>query len=195
MRDACLRGINGENLSNYFDLYFNSKYARTKYLPQDTNEGKYFDTDIIWKYLDYMRNPPDGRGMERDNIKHLRGACARLLSAQPHNGAFLLLGAFTTLYLELSKESKDRIEPLMASAKQQLFDGFMAYDKLGAMTLTELVAFVHDFAREVSEYEPRIGEYVTAHIEEPLQLELHARWVKEFTTRFIDLPTLAATAE
>lgn len=195
MRDACLMGLKGENLSNYFDLYFNSKYARTEYLPHDTKEGRYFDRDIIWKYLAFMRNPPDGRGMERDNVKHLRGACARLLSAQPHNGAFLLLGAFATLYLELSKESKDRIELLMVSAKQQLFDGFMAYDGLGVMTLTELVAFVQGFAKEVSGYEPRIGEYVTAHIEEPLQLELHARWVKEFTTRFIDFPTLAATAE
>lgn len=194
MRDACLMGLKGENLSNYFDLYFNSKYARTEYLPHDTKEGRYFDQDIIWKYLGYINNPPDGRGMERDNVKHLRGACARLLSAQPHNGAFLLLGAFATLYLELSKEANDRIEPLMVSAQQQLFDGFMAYDKLGTTTLTQLIDFVRCFAEGVAVYEKRIGEYVTAHIEEPLQLELHARWVKEFTNRFIDLPTPAAAA-
>ncbi len=96
MRDACLMGMNPkENLSNYFDLYFNSKYARTEYLPTDTKEGRVYNEAVVWKYLNFMTTPPDGRGQERDNIKHLRGACARLLSAQPGNGAFLLLSSRT----------------------------------------------------------------------------------------------------
>ena len=195
MGAACKTGLNpDENLSEYFDLYFNSKYARHQYLPTDTQQGKYFDQGLIWKYLDFMVRPPDNTGKERDNIKHLRGACSRLLAASPHNGAFLLLGAFSTLFLELTKHPKDRVDSLIESAQKQLFDGFLSYDKLGTMTLTELVAFVEKFAKETGRYDTRIGDYVTANIEEPLQLQLHTRWLTEFTTRFCDISTSPALA-
>ena len=59
----------------------------------------------------------------------------------------------------------------------------------GTMTLTELVAFVQKFARETGCYDIRIGDYVTANIEEPLQLQLHTRWLTDFTTRFCDITT------
>ena len=196
MGDACKLGLNSSyNLSEHFDLYFNSKYARHKYLPTDTLEGKHFDQDIIWKYLNFMRIPPLGEtGKERDNIKHLRGACSRLLAASPHNGAFLLLGAFSTLFLELTKPSDDQVQSLIESAQKQLFDGFLSYDKLGTMTLTELVAFVQKFALETGHYDIRIGSYVTANIEEPLQLQLHTRWLTEFTTRFCNISASPALA-
>ena len=193
MAEACEMGLRGENLSDYFDLYFNSKYAREKYLPTHTRQGKIFRPLTVWQYLAYMRQPPDGIGKERDNIKHLRGACARLLAASPDNGALLLLGAFATLYLELTKP--DRILVLMESAQQQLAKGFLAYHNLGNLSLTDLVAFVQTFARAVGHYESRIADYVTANIEELLQLELHTRWLTDFNARFIDLPTSTATAE
>jgi hypothetical protein len=187
MGAACKTGLNPkENLSEYFDLYFNSKYARHEYLPKDSLEGKYFDQDLVWKYLNFMVKPPDKTGKERDNIKHLRGACSRLLAASPYNGAFLLLGAFSTLFLGLTKHPDDQVHSLIESAQKQLFDGFLSYDKLGTMTLTELVAFVQKFALETGRYDIRIGDYVTANIEEPLQLQLHTRWLTDFTTRFCD---------
>ncbi|OUJ69948.1 DEAD/DEAH box helicase [Hymenobacter crusticola] len=195
MGAACDTGLNpNENLSEYFDLYFNSKYARHQYLPTDTQQGKYFDQNTIWKYLNFMVEPPDRTGKERDNIKHLRGACSRLLAASPHNGAFLLLGAFSTLFLELTKHPEDQVQSLIESAQKQLFDGFLSYDKLGTMTLTELVTFVQEFARATGRYDTRIGDYVTANIEEPLQLQLHTRWLTDFTTRFCNIipsPALA----
>ncbi|UOQ55644.1 DEAD/DEAH box helicase [Hymenobacter cellulosivorans] len=195
MGDACKLGSNPNyNLSEHFDLYFNSKYARQKYLPTDTLEGKHFDQDLIWKYLRFMASPPDLTGKERDNIKHLRGACSRLLVASPHNGALLLLGAFSTLFLELTKHPEDRVNSLIESAQKQLFEGFLNYDRLGTMTLTELVAFVQKFALETGRYDIRIGDYVTANIEEPLQLQLHTRWLTDFTTRFCNItPSSALT--
>ena len=98
------------------------------------------------------------------------------------------------MYLELTKEKKDQIPVLIASAQQQLFDGFMAYDKLDTMPLPTLVAFVQRFAEVVGKYDRRIGAYVTANIEEPLQLQLHTRWLKDFNTRFIDIPTPSVSA-
>ena len=196
MGAACELGLKPEeNLSEYFDLYFNSKYARNEHLPTDTQQGKYFDQDMVWKYLDYMVKPPDGTGKERDNIKHLRGACARLLAASPHNGALLLLGAFSTLFLELTKHEEDRVDSLIESAQKQLFDGFLRYDELGTMKLTELVAFVQEFAKKAGQYDTRIAAYVTANIEEPLQLKLHTRWLTDFTTRFCDISTSSALAQ
>ncbi len=196
MAAACQRGLNGENLSDYFDLYFNSKYAKTEYLPNDTQKGKVFDQPMVWKYMNFMASPPDNRGKERDNIKHLRGACARLLSASPKNGAFMLLGAFATLYLELTKKEDDRITHLVDSAQQQLYNGFLRYespDSQRKLPLNELVAFVQRFARETGRYDPRIADYITANIEEPLQLELHTRWLTDFNTGFINLSPVSAS--
>jgi len=195
MAAACELGLKGENLSEYLDLYFNSKYARTNYLPTHTREGKIARRLTVWRYLAYMRNPPDGLGKERDNIKHLRGACARLLSAHPENGAFMLLGAFATLYLELTKKDEDRIPHLVESAQQQLFNGFLRYESQEAptrMPLTELVAFVQHFAAETGRYDSRIGDYITANMEEPLQLKLHTQWLADFNARFLDIPSTAA---
>lgn len=194
MGEACELGIKGDNLSEYFNLYFNSKYARLEYLPTDTFEGKSFDQAVIWRYLDFMRNPPDGRGKERDNIKHLRGACARLLNAHPGNGAFLLLGAFATLFLELTKKAEDRIDSLVESAQKQLFDGFLKYAELETLPMIELVAFVQRFAQESGSFDTRIAEYVTANIEEPLQLEMHTRWLETFNARFSSLSASPALA-
>ena len=192
MDAACQEGLKGENLSAYFDLYFNSKYAKQEFLPKATKQGKDFDKEVVWEYLAYMTAPPDRRGKERDNIKHLRGACARLLSASPHNGAFMLLGAFATLFLELTKErAEDRVETLVALAQAQLLAGFEEYDSQKNLPLTELVAFVKRFAHETGTYDKRIGDYVTTHVEEPLQLKLHLRWLQAFNQRFNNLPALS----
>ncbi len=197
MDAACQIGLNNQlglkdqNLGEHLDLYFNSKYARQEFLPADTAQGKDFDQEIIWKYLAYMNNPPATApgGKERDNIKHLRGACSRLLSASPYNGAFLLLGAFATLFLELTKPAPDRIEALLDSAQRQLLSGFEAYDKGKQQPLTELVAFAQRFAREVGKFHRPVGEYVLNHVLEPMQLQAHLRWLTGFNQRFIDLPT------
>jgi ATP-dependent DNA helicase RecQ len=197
MDEACQRGLNNENLSEYFDIYLNSKYARQVCLPDATNEGKDFSAAIVWEYLGYMRNPPEKApgGKERDNIKHLRGACARLLRSSLDNGAFLLLGAFSTLYLELTKASSDeRIPELIHSAEQQLYAGFIAFYKRQKMTLSELLDFVQGFADEAGSYHKPIRTAILTTVKEPLELELYALWLEDFNKRFIDITPAPATA-
>ena len=108
---ACKIGLeeNGnEELKDFIFLYFNSKYAKKDYtievdgkeetysLSIDTNFGRDFDFNIVWKYIKAIEID---RGGEKDNIKHLRGACLRLLRSNPENGGLLLLKAFTLFAL------------------------------------------------------------------------------------------------
>jgi ATP-dependent DNA helicase RecQ len=92
-------------------LYFNSKYARTGYsyvnekgkeilasLPDITNNGKEDNIKWVWKFIEIVDEDP--KAGQINNIKHLRGACVRMLSNQPDSYTLLLLNAFTLYMLE-----------------------------------------------------------------------------------------------
>jgi ATP-dependent DNA helicase RecQ len=88
--------------------YFTSKYARTDYLPADTENGRKENCQIVKKYIDFIDNPPDGLGGQIDNAKHLRGACDNLRINMVENASIDLLTAFSLFALELKEE--DTIE-------------------------------------------------------------------------------------
>ena len=132
MKDACIIGLkdNGPiELKNYIDLYFNSKYARTGYsfinsngveinasLPDITEEGKNSKMSFVWDFMDYVYDDP--KASEIDNIKHLRGACVRMLSNQYDNYSLLLLNAFTLYMLEF------RNSKYLAEAEELIMEAF-----------------------------------------------------------------------
>lgn len=110
---ACRLGIEKGSieLKDYIDLYFNSKYARTGYsyinekgkeiiasLPDITNNGKEDNIKWVWKFIEIVDEDP--KAGQINNIKHLRGACVRMLSNQPDSYTLLLLNAFTLYMLE-----------------------------------------------------------------------------------------------
>jgi ATP-dependent DNA helicase RecQ len=84
--------------------YFTSKYARTDYLPTDTENGRKESCQIVKKYIDFIDNPPDGLGGQIDNAKHLRGACDNLRINMVENATIDLLTAFSLFALELKEE-------------------------------------------------------------------------------------------
>ncbi len=85
--------------------YFTSKYARVDYLPKDTDSGRLESVEIVKKYLEYIRKPPDGLGLDIDNVKHLRGACANLrITMTKENASIDLLTSYSLFALEV-KES------------------------------------------------------------------------------------------
>lgn len=88
--------------------YFTSKYARTDYLPADTENGRKENCQIVKKYIGFIDNPPDGLGGQIDNAKHLRGACDNLRINMVENASIDLLTAFSLFALELKEE--DTIE-------------------------------------------------------------------------------------
>ena len=107
--------------------YFTSKYARTDYLPADTENGRKENCQIVRKYINYIDNPPDGLGGQIDNAKHLRGACDNLRINMVENASIDLLTAFSLFALELKEE--DTIEsanekPLVKRAIDLYRNGF-----------------------------------------------------------------------
>ncbi len=115
MREACRKAIEHDDttlwMKEYINLYFNSKYSRKDYnyinaggetipasLSDDTEKGKQYDLQWTWKYMNVVEE--DSTGSQIENIKHLDGACKRLLRYQPDNYALLLLRAFTIYMLE-----------------------------------------------------------------------------------------------
>jgi len=188
MGNACEMGLNGENLSEYFDLYFNSKYARDEYLPKDTQQGPYFDQEILWRYLRYIGHPPDNLGKEKDNAKHLRGACSRLLQDRIYsaNGVVLLLSGFTTLFLELSKPIDRQSERLLEESRSQLLAGVRAFHEQEELALPALLDFVHQFAATAGSYDNRAAAFINTHITAQLELEILTSWLQEFNHRFDD---------
>lgn len=107
--------------------YFTSKYARTDYLPADTENGRIENCQIVKKYIDFIDKPPDGLGGQIDNAKHLRGACDNLRINMVENASIDLLTAFSLFALELKEE--DTIEsanekPLVKRAIDLYRSGF-----------------------------------------------------------------------
>lgn len=113
MRTACRIGLEKKNVEfkDYIDLYFNSKYARSGYtytnpagkevdasLSDLTDNAKNDDIKLVWFFMDVVDEDP--KAGQIDNIKHLRGACTRMLNNQPDSYTLLLLLAFTLYMLE-----------------------------------------------------------------------------------------------
>lgn len=182
---ACEKGVAApnEDLGEFFDLYFNSKYARAQYLPEDTRDGTFFDRQVLWNYLGYMTEPPDGIGKERDNVKHLRGACARMLSAgADKNGAILLLDAFTILFLEA--ERKVPLDRVLAIASEKLLLGFRCFQEQDLLRDDELLAFFDDYAARAHSIEPEVGKRLRQSLRLLLVLDMHRRWLGAFNDQF-----------
>ena len=71
MESACIVGLDNQQGSKGFkefiDLYMNSKYARPRFLPEDTNDGELSSLEIINDYIDRVRKDAGG---EINNLKH-----------------------------------------------------------------------------------------------------------------------------
>lgn len=131
-KEACTIGLEKKNVEfkEYIHLYFNSKYARRSYtythpegeelvnasLGELTDNGKTSSIDLIWDFIGIVRNDPNGA--EIDNFKHLRGACQRLLLANPENYTLSILSAYALFFLEY------RNTRLLLEAEEKLRVGF-----------------------------------------------------------------------
>lgn len=131
MKFACRYGLEkgGVELKDYIDLYFNSKYARSGYFFIDsagkevnasladlTNNGKNEDLKLVYTFINIVDEDP--KASQIDNIKHLRGACTRMLRNNPENYTLLLLNAFSLYMLEY------RSPRFLSEAESLLQDAF-----------------------------------------------------------------------
>lgn len=146
--------------------YFTSKYARTDYLPADTEKGTIENCAIVTKYINFIDKPPDGLGGQIDNAKHLRGACDNLRINMVENASIDLLTSFSLLALEL-KES-DTFEsanekPLVQKAIALYRSGFRRMVRIDSWTdvkklLTLFNKKVLDFNSDI---EPLMSDLTT----------------------------------
>ncbi|WP_333907957.1 DEAD/DEAH box helicase [Aequorivita sinensis] len=191
---ACQIGLgeNGnEDLKDFIFLYFNSKYAKLDYTVEIDGIEKYysltFDTnkedftfDVVWKYIEVISYD---KGGEKDNIKHLRGACLRLLRSNEDNGALHLLKAFTLFALGYGK-NKNLFEETYNALKKgiELFS-----NKSQEIPFDELIENIEKYKHLTIKYSNDPNE-VTSIIDgliEHLYLDHHNKWLVNFNSRYL----------
>jgi ATP-dependent DNA helicase RecQ len=171
MKAACRLGLEkgSVELKDFIDLYFNSKYARSGYsyqnekgkeilasLPDLTNNGKNDDLNWVWSFIDYVEEDP--KAGQIDNIKHLRGACIRMLSNQPDSYTLLLLNAFTLYMLEFKNPRYlQEAEGLLLHAFSQI------EDKESNLTDSKLEEIYDQFTELMLEKNPELATQMKKH--------------------------------
>lgn len=183
MKEACEVGKEkgGEEFKEFVDLYFNSKYARKNYeegginksLTDRTDEGKEQDIKIVWEFIKHTNG-------KVDNLKHLRGACARLLLPQPDNATFHLLKAFSIFILE--PENKR----LMDEASISFSKGFIEFQKENNWAFDRVLKEAENFKNYVLEFSTHSGiQEIMENQITILSVKVHSEWLENFNNKFL----------
>ncbi len=179
MNMACREGVleSGDmRFKEFLDLYFNSLYARREYLPEDTKDGIIEDVTIVWKYIDIVHE-----GSQITNLKHLRGACIRLLNMyQKKNPVFLLLKAFAQLVLEPENAA------LVEDSREALVEGFRAYVSGSAVDGMQYEHVVNEYRERIKRFtnDARVHTLLDQLVAE-LVLDYHIQWIQKFNMRML----------
>jgi ATP-dependent DNA helicase RecQ len=190
MKIACYEGlkVNGNQaLQEFIDLYFNSKYARKDYqvegqnysLTDRTQEGKNHQIDWVWEFIDVMT--VDKSGSQLDNLKHLQGACMRLLVDHPDNACGLLLKAFALFVLEWNNEK------LLTEATESFTKGFLIFAETTSLSGPMYVSNILKYQEKLLTYNssPKLQNTVDTQIRW-LLLKRHADWLEQFNHTFLE---------
>ncbi|MFA6796842.1 MAG: DEAD/DEAH box helicase [Bacilli bacterium] len=188
---ACRIGLQkdgNEELKDFIFMYFNSKYAKKDYtikdkgysLTVDTNDAKDFSFDNVWKYIEAIKIDD---GSEKDNVKHLRGACLRLLRTNPENGALLVLKSFTLFVLGFGDN-----EVLLNETKDGLIEGFKAFKRhFPEMQFKELMSNILLFKERTLQFANNKNEVLLVMDEfiNLLYVDFHKEWLTNFNDRYL----------
>jgi len=161
METALDIGLEKDNdeFKEYVDLYFNSKYSRRDYeidgkpysLLIDTDSSRLSNQETIWKYIEATEIDPSAA--ENENIKHLRGACIKLLAANPENFALLFLEAFCLWRLEYTNPK------FYPDLEDNLRKGLENLQMESNLSDTELEAFFEKYKERVFRNQETIKDY------------------------------------
>mgnify|MGYP005813437083 FL=1 len=189
MKEACEIGkeYGGATFKEFIDLYFNSKYARKGYevngknksLTDRTEEGRQQNIKWVWEFIEVIDE--DKSGGHINNLKHLRGACVRLLIPQPDNATFHLLKAFSIFILE--PENKR----LMEEASNSFAKGFIEFQKENEWTFDRVLNEAEKYKNFVLEFSthPNIQEIMQNQIT-ILSVKVHSEWLENFNNKFLE---------
>ncbi|HLT42111.1 MAG TPA: helicase-related protein, partial [Sphingobacteriaceae bacterium] len=208
MRECCKVGLERGNvdMKTWIHLYFNSKYARKGYsvkiedeylvifsnlplmqiaageynasLLDWTNEGQEEEFDFVLDFMHLIEF--DRSNSERDNLKHLRGACTRFIIANPDNYVFRLLRAFSVLLLE------------EGNLKDSVKIGVLEDLKRGYINLSERENEEFDLGEAMVHYKAAMNDKLQnlaakewfLDILQNLEFLAHVEWTNKFKQRF-----------
>jgi ATP-dependent DNA helicase RecQ len=189
MKEACEIGKEngGAAFKEFVELYFNSKYARKGYevngenrsLTDRTEEGRQQNIEWTWEFIDVIDE--DKSGGHINNLKHLRGACTRLLIPQPDNAVFHLLKAFSIFILD--PENKR----LMDEASNSFAKGFIEFQKENNLSFDQVLKEAEKYKKYVLQFSthPRIQEIMQNQIT-ILSVKVHSEWLENFNIKFLE---------
>ncbi len=189
MKEACEIGKEngGAAFKEFVDLYFNSKYVRKGYevngenksLTDRTEDGRQQNIKWVWEFIEVIDE--DKSGGHINNLKHLRGACVRLLIPQPDNATFHLLKAFSIFILE--PENKR----LMEEASNSFAKGFIEFQKENNWTFDRVLNEAEKYKNFVLEFSthPNIQEIMQNQIT-ILSVKVHSEWLENFNNKFLE---------
>ena len=201
MRRFCLVGIGqskdwkviNEELKNEIYYYFNSKYARGDYktdngedfsLLNDTNNGKDFSFDTLFKYMRVVDADVIGTsGSPKDNIKHLQGAIRLIRRSETDvNAALCLLNVFCLLSLKIGNNQN-----MQQELDDSFLEGYSAF-KEKVHDIDVFYAGMNKFKKELNENNRNIAsDKDLAHLDElAMQAELskHIQWIEQFAQNY-----------
>lgn len=213
MRELCEMGLKQGNIEikSWIHLYFNSKYARRGYVievekerlqeyrtlkSRKTEKGRYNASLLDWteegkRYkihwvFDFMQVvQDDSSGGQIDNLKHLRGACTRLLIVNPDNYVFRLLRGYALILLS------ERLPIKQVNFEVILSDLSMGWEAFAQEKATEQKVFhlMMQFRDAVlSQIGPENEDflYYILEIFDELAFLHHVNWAKKFSRRLDD---------
>ncbi len=171
MADACVKGVEGgpEEFREYLNLYFNSKYYPE--LRDKTSLGKESSFKLVLEYM----TKSEGK---IDNLKHLRGACIRLLNENPDNYTFLLLKSFTLFLLESSNEK------FLNEARDSHSKGFRMIQDENKSEMKQLIKNINKFSEIMLSYNLDLKNIIDQLVDIFL-LNHHTDWLKQFNHKFM----------
>ena len=187
MKMACQVGLkaNGNQaFSEFIDLYFHAKYARKNYLVNGNNysltdrteEGKTQNLQWVWEFIEVIN--VDKTGSQLDNLKHLRGACLRLLVDNPDNACLLLLKAFALFILEPANDS------LFKEAKDNFTKGFLFFQQTQGLSIREYISSIFRYQNELEKYQTSNKPIIAAEINF-LYVKAQTTWLEQFNHHFL----------
>lgn len=171
MADACVKGAVGgpEEFREYLNLYFNSKYYPE--LRDKTSLGKESSFKLVLKYMTISEG-------KIDNLKHLRGACIRLLNENPDNYTFLLLKSFTLFLLESSNEK------FINEARDTHSKAFKLIQDENKLEMKQLIKYINKFSEIILSYNSDLKDIISQLVDIFL-LNHHTDWLKQFNNKFM----------
>jgi ATP-dependent DNA helicase RecQ len=170
MEEACEIGVRqGDGaFRDFLAVYFSSKYYPL--LVVDTESGKRAEFTTVWKYAKLTEG-------NIDNLKHLRGACVRLLTENPENGALLLLKSFAIL-------SAAKQKYFLAEAIDEAMRGFKSFKKIQGIKFDEFLEAVERFQTILLTYSRTHMELISE-MADLLLLNHHREWLQEFNNKVL----------